>query len=84
VNIKNLMNIIFAGPTKSKIKILQSIGRGLRKLDGKEICTVYDIADDFRSGKKSPNTTLNHFLERVKIYTREKFNFTIREVIWTI
>lgn len=84
VNIKNLMNIIFAGPTKSKIKILQSIGRGLRKLEGKEICTVYDIADDFRSGKKSPNTTLNHFLERVKIYTREKFNFTIREVIWTI
>lgn len=80
VNIKNLRNIIFGAPTKSKIKILQSIGRGLRVLEGKEVCSLYDIADDFRNGKKSPNTTLNHFLERVKIYTREKFDFTIKEI----
>lgn len=82
VNIKNLRNIVFASPTKSKIKILQSIGRGLRKLEGKEVCVLYDIADDFRTGRKGPNTTLSHFIERVKIYTREKFDFTIKEISW--
>jgi superfamily II DNA or RNA helicase len=74
INIRNLHNIIFASPSKSRVRNLQSIGRGLRKMDGKEIATLYDIADDLRVGKHI-NSTLQHFIERVKIYNEEKFPF---------
>jgi len=74
INIRNLHNIIFASPSKSRIRNLQSIGRGLRQSEGKEVATLYDIADDLRY-KKHMNFTLKHFVERVKIYTDEKFPF---------
>ena len=74
VNIRNLHNVIFASPSKSRIRNLQSIGRGLRLGDNKEAATLFDIADDFRIGKFT-NYTLKHFVERVKIYDEEKFNY---------
>jgi len=74
VNIRNLHNIIFASPSKSRIRNLQSIGRGLRIGDNKEEATLFDISDDFRLGKFT-NYTLKHFIERVKIYDDEKFNY---------
>jgi superfamily II DNA or RNA helicase len=76
INIRNLHNIIFAMPTKSSIRTLQSIGRGLRQSEGKEIATLYDIADDLRVGKYM-NYTLKHFVERTKIYNEEAFPFKI-------
>jgi superfamily II DNA or RNA helicase len=74
VNIRNLHNIIFASPSKSRIRNLQSIGRGLRLGENKEEAVLYDIADDFRIGKHV-NYTLQHFISRVKIYDEEKFNY---------
>jgi superfamily II DNA or RNA helicase len=74
VNIHNLHNIIFASPSKSRIRNLQSIGRGLRIGDNKEAAVLFDITDDFRVGK-FVNYTLKHFIERVKIYDEEKFNY---------
>ena len=79
INIRNLHNIIFASPSKSRIRNLQSIGRGLRQSEGKEIATLYDIADDLRY-KKHMNFTLRHFTERVKIYNEEKFPFKIYKI----
>jgi superfamily II DNA or RNA helicase len=79
INIRNLHNIIFASPSKSRVRNLQSIGRGLRKSEGKEIATLYDIADDLRV-KQHMNFTLKHFVERVKIYTEEKFPFKIYKI----
>ena len=79
INIINLHNIMFASPTKSQIRVLQSIGRGLRKTEDGQGTTIYDLADDL-SWKKHKNYTLNHAIERVKIYTKEKFNYTISEV----
>lgn len=79
INIRNLHNIIFASPSKSRVRNLQSIGRGLRQNKGKERATLYDIADDLRVGKKS-NFTLKHFVERVKVYTDEKFAFKIYKI----
>ena len=72
INIRNLHNIIFASPSKSRIRNLQSIGRGLRQSSGKERATLYDIADDLR-WKKTMNHTLKHFVERVRIYNEEQF-----------
>lgn len=79
INIRNLHNIIFASPSKSRIRNLQSIGRGLRKSDGKEQATLYDIADDLRY-KKRMNFTLQHFVERSKIYNEEKFPFKVYNI----
>ena len=79
VNIRNLHNIIFASPSKSKIRNLQSIGRGLRKSDTKETATLYDIADDL-SWKTRKNFTILHFVERMKIYNEEKFEYKIYPV----
>jgi superfamily II DNA or RNA helicase len=79
INIRNLHNIIFASPSKSRVRNLQSIGRGLRKSDKKDKACLYDIADDLRH-KKHMNFTLKHFVERVKIYTDEKFPFKIYKI----
>ena len=79
INIPSIENIIFASPTKSKIRNLQSIGRGLRLKDGKTHLKLYDIADDLQ-WKSRKNHTLNHFIERVKIYSEEKFDYKVHEV----
>jgi superfamily II DNA or RNA helicase len=73
-NIKNLHNVIFASPSKSKIRNLQSIGRILRRSDTKDSATLFDIADDFRYNNKT-NFTLRHFVERIKIYEEQKFYY---------
>lgn len=78
-NIVSLSNIIFASPSKSKIRNLQSIGRGLRVSDTKKSATLYDLADDF-SWKSKENFTLKHFFERIKTYSEEKFKFKIYKI----
>jgi superfamily II DNA or RNA helicase len=76
ISIKNLHNVIFASPSKSRIRNLQSIGRVLRKGNNKDKATLYDIADD-ASYNSRKNYTLNHFIERIKIYNEEEFNYDI-------
>ena len=76
INIKNLHKVIFASPSKSRIRNLQSIGRVLRKGDNKTKATLYDIADDI-SYKSRKNYTLNHLIERIKVYNEENFNYDI-------
>lgn len=76
INIKNLHNVIFSSPSKSIIRILQSIGRVLRKSDTKDSATLYDIADDL-SWKNRKNFTLLYFIERIKIYSQEQFEYKI-------
>ena len=76
INIKNLHNVIFASPSKSRIRNLQSIGRVLRKGEHKTRATLYDIADDI-SYKSRKNYTLNHLIERIKVYNEENFNYDI-------
>jgi len=79
INIRNLHNIVFASPSKSKIRVLQSIGRGLRATKNKLGVLVFDIADDM-SYKERRNFTLNHFSERINIYNEQQFNYEISKV----
>ena len=79
INIRNINNIVLASPSKSKIRILQSIGRGLRTSSTKNSILVYDIADDI-SYKERYNFTLTHFTERLNIYNEEQFNYDIDKV----
>lgn len=76
VNIPNLHNIVFAAPTKSRIKTLQSIGRVLRLSKDKTNAVLYDIADDMRKGKYT-NHTFKHFYERIKLYSVEDFDYKV-------
>jgi len=81
VNIKRLHNVIFASPTKSVIKVLQSVGRGLRKADDKDVFQLYDIADDLTVTRKTKkNHTFEHFKERLKIYAEQEFHYKIVEI----
>jgi superfamily II DNA or RNA helicase len=79
INIRNLHNIIFASPSKSQIKVLQSIGRGLRVSDDGRKTTLYDLTDDLH-WKSRKNYTLGHGAQRVKIYEKEQFNYKIIKV----
>ena len=76
INIKRLHNVIFASPSKSRVRNLQSIGRVLRKGKDKVKAMLFDIADDctYQSRK---NYTLNHLIERIKTYNEEQFNYEI-------
>ena len=74
INIRNIHNIVFASPSRSVIRVLQSIGRGLRKSDSKDKVKLYDISDDLRY-LKYENHTYRHLQERIKIYSNERFSF---------
>jgi superfamily II DNA or RNA helicase len=81
VSIKRLHNVIFAHPTKSAVRVLQSIGRGLRKHELKEKMILYDIVDDLRlQGKGKKNYCLTHFEERYTIYSEQQFPVTVTKV----
>jgi superfamily II DNA or RNA helicase len=81
INIRNLHNVIFASPSKSRIRNLQSIGRGLRIGDSKDSATLFDIADDLRANPNGPaNFTYNHMEERLKIYISEKFPYKMYNI----
>ncbi len=75
VNIKRIDNIVFASPSKSRIRNLQSIGRGLRKVDGKDKMRLFDIADDLQCD----NYTLSHLKDRINIYNEERFSYEIKQ-----
>jgi superfamily II DNA or RNA helicase len=83
INIRKIENLIFASPSKSRVKVLQSIGRGLRLSKDKEMVTIYDIADDLSWKTKNTikvNHTFRHFTERMKIYNEEEFEYKMHTI----
>jgi superfamily II DNA or RNA helicase len=79
INIRNIHNIVLASPSKSKIRVLQSIGRGLRTSMNKDSVLIFDIADDL-TFRNQNNFTLNHFQERINIYNTEQFDYEISKM----
>jgi superfamily II DNA or RNA helicase len=79
INIRNLNNVVFASPTKSRVRTLQSIGRGLRTSETKDTMILYDISDDLKH-KNRLNFTLQHFSERLEIYNSEGFDYKIYSI----
>ena len=75
INIKRIDNVVFASPSKSKIRNLQSIGRGLRKTDGKDSMRLFDISDDLQCD----NFTLRHLKERINTYNEENFPYELKQ-----
>ena len=79
INIRNINNIVFSSPSKSKIRVLQSLGRGLRQQGGNKTLRLYDISDDLSLDSKL-NFTLRHFKERINIYNDQKFDYEIKRI----
>ena len=79
INIRNINNIVFASPSKSKIRVLQSLGRGLRIGDKSRSLKVFDLADDLSYSSRL-NFTLRHFKQRLNIYDEQKFDYRIDKV----
>jgi len=79
INIRNIHNIVFASPSKSRVRVLQSIGRGLRQTDDKSRVKLFDVSDNV-SYKSRPNFTYRHFTQRLNIYKEEKFNYDINRI----
>jgi superfamily II DNA or RNA helicase len=75
INIPNLDYLILASPTKSRVKVMQMIGRVLRRTETKHECIVFDIVDDLMY-KNRINYTMKHYRERLKYYTEENFKYT--------
>jgi len=83
INIRNIHNIVFASPSKSRVRVLQSIGRGLRQTDEKDTIKLFDVSDNL-SYKSRPNYTYRHFTQRLNIYKEEQFKYEINRItLWT-
>lgn len=84
VNIKRIHNVVFASSSKSKIRVLQSIGRGLRKHDSKEYVVLWDLIDDMtyekRTGTIAKNYMYQHWEERIKFYDDQGFTYHNKEL----
>ena len=79
INIRNINNVVFASPSKSRVRVLQSIGRGLRQSETKTSVKLFDVADNI-TYKSRQNFTYRHFNERLNIYKQENFNYEINRV----
>ena len=79
INIRNIHNIVFASPSKSRVRVLQSIGRGLRQTDKKDTIKLFDVSDNL-SYKSRPNYTYRHFTQRLNIYKEEQFKYEINRI----
>ena len=76
INIKKLKYLMFVQPIKSKIKVLQSIGRVLRKHDTKVESILIDVVDNI-TGK---NFSVKHAMSKLELYEKEGFNFKVKEI----
>jgi len=79
INIRAINNIVFASPSKSRVRVLQSIGRGLRQSDDKSRVKLFDVSDNI-SYKSKPNFTYRHFTQRLNIYKEEQFKYHINRI----
>jgi len=80
INIKRIHNIVFASPSKSLVRVLQAIGRGLRVASDKSELLLFDIADDLSNNNKKKNFSYKHLVERLNIYTNEEFPYTLTTI----
>ena len=88
VSIKNLHHVIFCQSIKSKVLVLQTIGRVLRKHGTKSVATVWDIIDDMSisvekngvKSRKNVNYLLKHGVERIERYAKEEFNYIMKDI----
>ena len=73
INIPRIFNLVLLEPGKSFVRVIQSIGRGIRKAEDKDSVEIYDITSACKYSKR-------HLTERKKYYKDAKYPFTITKV----
>jgi superfamily II DNA or RNA helicase len=76
ISINNLHNIFLVESYKSEVLIKQSLGRGMRKMEGKEKVNIIDFVDDFSTAGYK-NYLMKHSEARISIYRNENFDYKI-------
>jgi len=84
LNVKRLHHVLFYSSYKSEIKILQSIGRGLRTHETKDKVVIWDVVDDIRyqyNKKLVNNYSYNHWKNfRLSYYEEQRFDYTNEQI----
>jgi superfamily II DNA or RNA helicase len=75
INIPRIFNLVLIEPGKSFTRVIQSIGRGIRKAHDKDFVQIYDITSTCKYAKR-------HLTERKKFYKEAKYEFEINKVDW--
>jgi superfamily II DNA or RNA helicase len=75
INIPRIFNLVLLEPGKSFVRVIQSIGRGIRKAEDKDFVQVWDITSTCKYAKR-------HLTERKKFYKEAKYPFTIEKINW--
>jgi superfamily II DNA or RNA helicase len=73
INIPRIFNLVLLEPGKSFVRVIQSIGRGIRKADDKDFVQIWDLTASTKYAKR-------HLTERKKFYKEAKYPFTIEKV----
>jgi superfamily II DNA or RNA helicase len=79
ISINKLHNMFLISSTKSKIRVLQSIGRMMRKHKSKEVGFIFDIVDDLSSDTRT-NFVFNHAIKRLEYYKKEQFKIKFHKI----
>jgi superfamily II DNA or RNA helicase len=75
INIPRIFNLVLLEPGKSFVRVIQSIGRGVRKAEDKDFVQIWDITSSCKYAKK-------HLTERKKFYKEAQYPFTIEKIDW--
>ena len=75
LNIPRIFNLVLLEPGKSFVRVIQSIGRGIRKAEDKDFVQIWDITSSCKYAKR-------HLTERKKFYKEAKYPFTLEKVTW--
>jgi superfamily II DNA or RNA helicase len=75
INIPRIFNLVLLEPGKSFVRVIQSIGRGIRKAEDKDFVQIWDITSTCKYAKR-------HLTERKRFYKEAKYPFTIEKVDW--
>jgi superfamily II DNA or RNA helicase len=75
INIPRIFNLVLLEPGKSFVRVIQSIGRGIRKAEDKDFVQIWDITSTCKYAKR-------HLTERKKFYKEAKYPFTLEKIDW--
>ena len=75
INIPRIFNLVLLEPGKSFVRVIQSIGRGIRKAEDKDFVQIWDITSTCKYAKR-------HLTERKKFYKEAKYPFTLEKIEW--
>ena len=75
INIPRIFNLVLIEPGKSSVRVIQSIGRGIRKAEDKDFVQIWDITSTCKYAKR-------HLGHRKKFYKEAQYPFTIEKVDW--